>query len=547
MPVRLFDIKRDFSALSPRSDIHHGLNRRSWRLLSVHRSTPLDSNLATRIASPLIPDPQEFSIDDLLAPLPDTISLGGTGPFVINLRASNAPVSLPLNDIAGCQHAYMYRIQRIEDGRMRYRLRLGPFVREDEADAVLLHVRNDHPGALTATASAEDLSAIATLQAKAGVLPRSAEKPPSGEETRSAEKLLSVEEMRAVENPSSVEEVPAVEKRPSVEEMRAVLDPRSVEERPASIARATGIADTRPGSSAATASSATISSAEPLTIDSTSFAPPKPMAGPAPEASQLLPVLMIEHLELMPEDISPPARNPHPGDAGIDATSPSLDAPRPKTPDAEFELTLEFEASEPVPPPNLPSITDFSPEQPKSSREAARSIETTQTLRALTAPELEDDGATRWFVIQLALADHAFDPATVPNLDIFSLYTLYSVAGADQGRVMHALRLGFFGEEMAARAVANYLTTYYDKSVVKQVSTAERERFANQRLDARKDVGETGQHSTIEITSMRAAPKVRIARPAAAAATSRQMSGQPAKRDRPGGLFASLPWVKRRS
>jgi hypothetical protein len=145
------------------------------------------------------------------------------------------------------------------------------------------------------------------------------------------------------------------------------------------------------------------------------------------------------------------------------------------------------------------------------------------------------------------LADHAFDPATVPNLDIFTLYTLYSVAGVDQGRATHALRLGFFGEEMAARAVANYLTTYYDKSVVKRVSAAERERFANQRLDARKDVGETGQHSTIEITSMRAAPKEQIARPVAVAAKPRQMAGQPAKRGRPGGLFASLPWVKRRS
>src|SRR5208283_1511534 len=72
------------------------------------------------------------------------------------------------------------------------------------------------------------------------------------------------------------------------------------------------------------------------------------------------------------------------------------------------------------------------------------SLETTQTVRPLTPLELEDRDAARWFVIQLSLADQAFDPNAVPNLDIFGEYRLYSVAGLDQGRVMHALRLGFF-------------------------------------------------------------------------------------------------------
>ena len=70
----------------------------------------------------------------------------------------------------------------------------------------------------------------------------------------------------------------------------------------------------------------------------------------------------------------------------------------------------------------------------------------------------------RWFVIQLALAEDAIDPDTVPNLDIFSVYRLYAVAGLDQGRIMHALRLGFFSEELAAAAVASYLSAYYDEA-----------------------------------------------------------------------------------
>ncbi len=139
------------------------------------------------------------------------------------------------------------------------------------------------------------------------------------------------------------------------------------------------------------------------------------------------------------------------------------------------------------------------------------SLETTQTVRPLTPLELEDRDAARWFVIQLALADQAFDPNAVPNLDLFSEYRLYSVAGLDQGRVMHALRLGFFSEEISAGAVAGYLGVYFDKPTVKRVSAAERERFADERLEARKDIGATGRHAVIEITNERVVRESRSA------------------------------------
>ncbi|HXP65982.1 MAG TPA: hypothetical protein VN815_10945 [Steroidobacteraceae bacterium] len=138
------------------------------------------------------------------------------------------------------------------------------------------------------------------------------------------------------------------------------------------------------------------------------------------------------------------------------------------------------------------------PREVKKLDEPLPDLESTQTIRALTPKELEEND--RWFVIQLSLSDHAFDPEAVPNLDIFSEYRLYSVAGLDQGRVVHALRLGFFKEEIGAVAVASYLAAYWDKPTIKRVSVAERERFADQRVEARKDVGATGRHSVIEIT-----------------------------------------------
>jgi hypothetical protein len=111
--------------------------------------------------------------------------------------------------------------------------------------------------------------------------------------------------------------------------------------------------------------------------------------------------------------------------------------------------------------------------------------------------------ALRWFVIQLSSSDVAFDPDSLPNLDIFSEYRLYSVASLDQGKLMHSLRVGFFSEEAHAKAVAGYLGTFYDNPVVKRVSTAERTRFAHHRVEARKDIGATGKHAVIEITDER--------------------------------------------
>jgi hypothetical protein len=326
--------------------------------------------MAEPINTPFTGDILHLSVDDLLAPLPETLRLGGPGPFVINLSASTSPITLPAKGIAGCEHAYVYQVHRMEDRRPRYRLRLGPFSNEDEADAILRKVRDIYPGALMATADADDLRAIAR-RPKADPLQSPVAKPAESPQPAAAKPA-----------PSAVAAVSAVPK-----------------------------------------------------VSATST------------VEQKIPVLRVS------------------------SAVPTLSVPPPR--------------------------------QAQQLSNRLPSLETTQTVRALTQLELEDDNASRWFVIQLSLAENAFDPDTVPNLDIFSVYRLYSVAGIDQGRIVHALRLGFFSEEMAAGAVASYLADFYDKPAVKRVSAAERERFAEQPLEPRKDVGATGKHAVIEITSDR--------------------------------------------
>ena len=147
----------------------------------------------------------------------------------------------------------------------------------------------------------------------------------------------------------------------------------------------------------------------------------------------------------------------------------------------------------PIPPPRIP--------QSASAQAGAPLMDSTQTVRTLTPLELADGEASRWFAIQLMLREEPIDSEQVPNLGIFAEYRLYSVTGLEQDRVMHALRVGFFSSELAAEAVAGYLVAYFDSPVIKRVSIAERERFADTGLAARKDVGASGVHAVIELAT----------------------------------------------
>ena len=376
--------------------------------------------MASPTNTPSTGDIWHLSIDDLFAPLPEAPRLGGPGPFVINLSASTAPIGIPTAEIAGCERWHLYQIQRLEDRRMRYRLRLGPFANEDEADAALAKVRDIYPSALTATADGDDMRVIAAMKPKTVAAPA-------------------------------------------------------------------------PAAAAATAAAPVV--AAPAAAAPT--ARPAPTAPKAPTAPTVPTVLKAPTALTAPTaakpSVSPKAPTPAvPAKPLAVASMPALPAPP----------TLALAAAV------VHAVGQREKQLP--------SLESTQTVRALTSLELKDEGVLRWFVIQLSLAENAFDPDTVPILDIFSVYRLYSVAGIDQGRIMHALRLGFFSEESAALAVASYLAAYYEKPSVKRVSIAERDRFANQRLEPRKEVGGTGKHAVIEITNER---YIREKRMAAATAT----------------------------
>ena len=517
--------------------------------------------------------------------------MGGPGPFVINLGASSAPMELPAEDLTSGSQAYVYRIRRNEDGRIRYRLRLGPFVREEDADAALSKVRNVYPSALTATAWVEDLNAIAVQQAKAGSTRPVLEAVPKLRAVSSAPQIPTLEgpvaEPTPVEADVAGEEIVLAESELHSESID-LDDGEPTIEAPALTELALAAEEA--------ASSPMPTSASPTSRGAADDAPTQSMPAPALEFPELLllddgPAPVPQSRPLEGTMASPAATGKLPVlEASFDALSSSLSLAEPLSDEVPAAVTVPVAmavqtpvnqpakpaaAMPPRPVQSVPIQTVTKPaaaspvaaarpaapepaRRAEPARETPLSLETTQTLRPLTSSEMQNEVALRWFVIQLSLSEQSFDPSAVPNLDIFLLYRLYSVASVDQGRPVHALRLGFFGEEMAAQAVASYLKSYYENPTVKRVSVAERERFSEHRLDARKDVGETGQHAAIELSTDRPAAKVELppakpaqmamAQPTAAvrAAALRQIAGQQPKKEKPAGVFASLPWIGRR-
>lgn len=409
----------------------------------------------------VVPSNADFdlsSIDGLMALDTAAAPNGGAGPFVINLAASGAPIDLKDLEIPAGDYV-VYQIQRMEDGRARYRLRIGPFEAADAVDAMLTQMRSRFPTALSATVAADDLHAIERGRAKSAA--RAAPPPAALAPARAAVASAVGDVAAAVQPPVLTLEL-ELEPEPGPPARTPMAVPPPVERttaRPAlarSPDRRAPVAESPLDGRVAPA----VTRPDPERRVATAERRALPAAGPASRPSQ------PEHRVAPPSTVAPERRViPTPATVGS-APRSAVVAPPTKTVPAE----------------------------------PTHDLESTRTVRSLTLEELGDEGGPRWFIVELTSASAPFDPDHLPNLDIFSLYRLYTVVALDQGRSVHSLRLGFFGEEMPARAVANYLAGYYKEAKIKRVSVAERDRFADQSFEARKDIGATGRYAAIEIT-----------------------------------------------
>ncbi|MGH8189477.1 MAG: hypothetical protein ACREUC_23170, partial [Steroidobacteraceae bacterium] len=153
-------------------------------------------------------------------------------------------------------------------------------------------------------------------------------------------------------------------------------------------------------------------------------------------------------------------------------------------------------ATSPVVAPRMPQVSAA------ASSSYVPELDTTQTIRALTSAELNDEQQEKWFAVQLAASEHPVNLDAMPRLDIFEAYRLYSVATAGSGKIVHSLRLGFFKEAVSAEAVCGYLKTFFGSPTVLRVSVAEHTRFKDAPL--KKANGEKHEAKVVELNNARA-------------------------------------------
>lgn len=134
-------------------------------------------------------------------------------------------------------------------------------------------------------------------------------------------------------------------------------------------------------------------------------------------------------------------------------------------------------AKTPIPAPGVPEKRAAAPAIAASSDRRVPELDSTQTIRALTSAELNDDAQDKWFSIQLVVSERPVNLDAMPHLDIFEAYRVYSIANAGSGKIVYSLRLGFFREEVSAEAVSGYLRTFFPSPTVIRISAAEQTRF----------------------------------------------------------------------
>lgn len=329
------------------------------------------------------------SIGNLVSTAGTSLSPKALSPprFVINLCASTTPVGLVQPTHAGLKRFTFFVSRRLEEGRERFRLHMGYFDSQEEAEKILDLVRDVYPAAWAGVAPGIKLRARAALPEPAPV-----EAP-----------------VAALAAPTPAAPPPA----PVVAAVKLELAPDVPRTRPAF--DRTNDAASRDVTSSLSDVRATIAS-----------------LGDA-------------------ADTAPPANTVLEGAAVLQLLTSARPAPAARV----------------------------APARPMATRPAAtRPSEASQPIKATAppAPQAAAQPEQALFAVQLLWSVQAIDMSQVPQLAIFSAYTLYGAEGNRDGRRWYGLRLGFFTDAVSAKQVAQYVRSEFTSVSVVPVTDRERTR-----------------------------------------------------------------------
>jgi hypothetical protein len=393
----------------------------------------------------------------MIASSAESIGTGGTGApgqmFVINLAASTSPMALSNPTSPALKRFTFFVSRQREDGRERFRLHMGYFSTQEQAEALLESVRDIYPAAWAGPAPTTGkgrrgrIAPGSVVAAAPAVAPVAAAAVPvvavSAPTAPVAAKIASAPSAAVkVAAPAAPQDVAAkAPAAPALETMSNVRDVLAqLSEAPAAAPAATAA----PPKAAAAARPA---AAKPAA------APPRANPVPAPVAPAVKELTGADALSLLESPVARPALAAPVVPAAPVAAAP---APLPKAMPALPPLKNPFEGLA-----NEPEVRVVTPED-------------TQTLTDIKVDK--QNNAPPCFAVQLIWAVSPIDVAALPHLAIFDAYTLYNVEGNRQGRKWFGLRLGFFSDPNSATQVANYVRSDYKNVAVVPVAVKERDR-----------------------------------------------------------------------
>jgi hypothetical protein len=357
--------------------------------------------------------------------------------FVINLCSSTSPMALAHPSSPELKRYTFFVSRQREDGRERFRLHMGYFVSQVEAEQLLAAVRDVYPAAWAGPAPTSGVARRGRIS-PVQLAPAVAQAASSAAATKSTAPVMVQDTIKVAVPAAAVATPPAAPadaERPleqTMSEMRTVLAHLGNE--------TTQIQKLPTPPAVQPATPAAPPAARPV-IDPPRLQPvmPKVAASRAAPAAELTPAQTLKVLEA-------PAR-----------AVPAAPVARavPATPDLA-PLRSPFEGLE-----NEPVVRVVTPED-------------TQTLVDIKLDR--DNNAPPCFAVQLYWSVSPIEVADLPHMAIFDAYTLYHVEGNRQGRKWYGLRLGFFTDPNSATQVANYVRGDYRAVAVVPVANKERER-----------------------------------------------------------------------
>ncbi|HXC59702.1 MAG TPA: hypothetical protein VN645_10325 [Steroidobacteraceae bacterium] len=384
--------------------------------------------------------------------------------FVINLCASTSPMALTHPNTPELKRYTFFVSRQREEGRERFRLHMGYFNSQGDAEALLSAVRDVYPAAWAGPAPTTGVPRRARVTA----VPPAVIAAPVTTVTNAAtpaatapvKPVAPVAERAPVAQPAPAA-APALESMSNVRDVLAKLSdeaPTKDKAPPVKAAEATRRSDA-------------VAPPAPKSEPASKAVPAKPVleAAPSRAAPARSDVLELDASQTLRVLESPaPAASTTPAAARVQAVAPAQPAP------VQPSLASPVQAAS-VPSAMAQSATVQLRDTSADVESEVRVVtpEDTQTLSDIRLDA--QNNAPPCFAVQLIWAVAPIDVAALPHLAIFDAYSLYNVEGSRQGRKWYGLRLGFFSDPNSATQVAHYVRSDYPTVAVVPVAIKERD------------------------------------------------------------------------